>query len=1432
MFKRIITTIGGNPTERDLQQYHEIGAQIAGLEQSYRSLTDSELRSKTDTFRQHLTDATSGLVVGEARRNAEEDVLESILIDAFATVREVSMRTIGLRHYEVQLVGGQVLHAGRIAEMRTGEGKTLVATLPLYLDALTGRGAHLVTVNDYLARRDAKWMGPIFHFLGMQIGILQDASRTEHARNAYLFDPDRETSQEETTNMRLVPRHEAYRADITYGTNNEFGFDYLRDNMARSIGDRSQRGLEYAIIDEVDNVLIDGARTPLIISGPAQHDPQMYIELARVVRQLEPEHYEVDERARGISLSDEGYDRMEEILEQPLRDPDRPEDITIEQAQLLSHLEQAMRAEFLFKRNKDYLLQAGRVVIVDGFTGRVMPGRRWSDGLHQAVEAKEGVKVQPENATYATITLQNFFRQYGKLAGMSGTAVTEAEEFDKIYSLDVVPIPTQLDYRSKHDHDLMEVSFRENGSKFSFIAHKSVPDVPVLHRRKDYDDLVYRTEEAKLRALVHAILGRHVVGQPMLIGTTSVESSETLSRRLRVDEIRKLVLVWLLRDCWFEDSGQTEDGRAVPELTHLNQPIEQLRAGDMRPLARELELKLNPTDPDNLARLAAIVGLGASSVPDLKRVLDGGIPHQVLNAKKHDEESMIIARAGELGAVTIATNMAGRGVDIKLGGEISEETLASVNRVLRRAGLQESYNMANDERLQALEGLERSQFGIYSNEVDAFLLHMANERKVRDIGGMHVIGSERHEARRIDNQLRGRASRQGDPGSSRFYLSLEDELMRRFGGSSVSNLMERLNIDEAMPIEHGMVNKSIEQSQTRVEGANFDVRKHLLEYDDVLNVQRAKFYDQRNRAFVKDDLTDDIETMLAAEVTRRVELSAVDQEGWWRLLDWLDSVQPPQLQLDGTLLFPFSIEIILDEIGKTIPELAQFWSQRPSVSRVMDNGAVITGEHESNETAGKVTELLQKDSPSLVEHLPTIKAALLEMASQSAAKARDRLLSSIAARLETLALQIMEGASSKRELSDMTFEGAEAEARETGQELQISSVAKQMLDTAGIAVSLSKDEMRALTYDNLREEIGRRVESAAGTVMLSSALRGIESRTKLELGLDDVPTWGEIDWDDLQDHVLDRLILAQNSRIEHHLTAVSQSLDDQLTGLEQLHRTELGRLVLDMAYSRDVIFHQTTHQRLVRLEQRFPYIFHAAELLDGVDKEVLSSQVLDHLHQAHRVRRQAWWEAELQRLSAARIDDLDSQTRARLQIALGVDVSSEITQVPFSSLRGDVRDKIRDEVGRGITVRAHRQLILMVSDQLWIDYLTTIEGLRTSIGLEAYAQRDPLTAYKSQAFDMFQQLLVDMRAGVVSRLFTWQPQELTELHPSASPETRGDGKSSSTGRNDPCWCGSGKKFKNCHMRKGGQGVAASPTRPAPSRGRKQGKRRKQKQKRR
>ncbi|CAG1014262.1 partial Protein translocase subunit SecA, partial [Anaerolineales bacterium] len=525
MLKNFVKLFSGDPTKKTVAEFSGLVEQVNALEAEYSALSDEALRGKTDEFKARIAKAIHGVEDEEDTRKFEQDALDELMPEAFAAVREASKRTIGLRHYDVQIIGGGALHKGHIAEMRTGEGKTLVSTMPVYLNALTGRGVHLITVNDYLARRDARWMAPIYHMLGLSVGVLQMAAATENGKKAFIVDFERESPHEDQNHLRLVDRVEAYSADVTYGTNSEFGFDYLRDNMAMRLDNRVQRGHYYAIVDEVDNVLIDEARTPLIISGPSSGDLETYGIMANIVKQLKPEEYEVNEKDRNVTLTEVGISHVEAMLGQPLLDPDRPEDLTPEQARLTGFLEQALRAQYLFHRNKDYLVQGGKVVIVDEFTGRLMPGRRWSDGLHQAVEAKEGVKVEPENVTYATITLQNYFRMYKKLAGMTGTALTEAEEFNKIYKIEVMPVPTNLEYQSlRTDATLEEHKDKdEEGYSYSYYTTKSA-DGKIYYRRKDYPDVIYRSVEAKLRAIVTEIVRYHVLGRPMLVGTTSVES--------------------------------------------------------------------------------------------------------------------------------------------------------------------------------------------------------------------------------------------------------------------------------------------------------------------------------------------------------------------------------------------------------------------------------------------------------------------------------------------------------------------------------------------------------------------------------------------------------------------------------------------------------------------------------------------------------------------------------------------------------------------------------------------------------------------------------------------------------------------------------------------------------------------------------------------
>ncbi|HLD86166.1 MAG TPA: preprotein translocase subunit SecA [Patescibacteria group bacterium] len=684
----------GDPNKRVVAKMQPLVERINALESEVKKLSDDELKAKTVQFRERLGKGES---------------LDDLLPEAFAGVREAAQRALGQRHFDVQLVGGIVLHQGQIAEMRTGEGKTLTATAPVYLNALIGKGVHVVTVNDYLARRDTIWMGKVYHVLGVTVGCINHEV-------AYLYDPAITNEDTSLTNLRVVPRREAYQADITYGTNNEFGFDYLRDNMVWREEQMAQRDLHYAIVDEVDSILVDEARTPLIISAPAEEATDKYYDAARFVATLqENTDYNIDEKMRAATFTEAGIAHAEQWL--------NVKNLYAEGGWEMIHiLESALKARTLFLRDKQYVVKDGEVVIVDEFTGRMMPGRRYSEGLHQAIEAKEGVKIQRESLTLATITFQNYFRLYAKLAGMTGTAATEAEEFGKIYNLEVTTIPT----------------------------HR-----PMV--RRDMADKVYKSEMGKFQAVVKHIKALHEAGQPVLVGTISIAKNEVLSELLQ----------------------------------------------------RE------------------------------------GIPHEVLNAKNHAREAQIIAQAGRRGAVTIATNMAGRGVDIILGGNPAEPTAAEF---------------------------------------------------VKQAGGLFVLGTERHESRRIDNQLRGRSGRQGDPGASQFYVSLEDDLMRIFGGDRVKNMMERLGLPEDVPIENKMVSRSIEQAQKKVEGHNFDIRKHLVEYDDVLNKQREAIYHRRRAMLAAatqkpEELKIQVLATIEEEIAQVVAFhTALEDESKWDLEEIYEAI--------------------------------------------------------------------------------------------------------------------------------------------------------------------------------------------------------------------------------------------------------------------------------------------------------------------------------------------------------------------------------------------------------------------------------------------------------------------------------------------------------------------------------------------------------------
>ncbi len=1288
MLQKFVKAFGGDPNKREIEKTTDVVNQINDLEPEIEALSDEDLRQKTDEFRKRLAQELDGIQDDEERRKVEQEMLDELLPEAFATVREASKRTIGQRPYDVQLIGGLVLHQGKIAEMRTGEGKTLVATLPLYLNALTGRGVHLVTVNDYLARRDARWMGAIYNFLGLTVGILQMAAATENGKKAFLYDPARESPREDLHQMRLVDRVEAYKTDITYGTNSEFGFDYLRDNMVNRLEDKVQRGHHYAIVDEVDNVLIDEARTPLIISGPASGDVEWYGKMAILVRQLKAEDYELSEKDRSVSLTEIGMVHVEQLLGQPLQDPDRPEDVTPEQAHLFGFLEQALRAQHLFKRNKDYLVQGGKVIIVDEFTGRLMPGRRWSDGLHQAIEAKEGVKVEPENVTYATITLQNYFRMYKKLAGMTGTALTEAEEFDKIYKLPVLSIPTNLEYQAFGENaSLLEVKARdEDGFDYAYFTRSDDPEKQVyLWRRKDYPDVIYRTAEAKLRAIVREIVFNHVQGRPMLVGTTSVEGSERLSNRLRAEPIRRLLQILLIRAAWMEKNNRFEDGRIIPELQPLNKPIDQLRPEDLRPMAKELGLSLNPEDPDNLGRLLDLLRLGEADGTRLKTVLQGGVPHQVLNARKHTEESMIIAGAGAFGAVTIATNMAGRGVDIKLGGDLAEEILNGVNRILRKAGIKDPYDMPLQERRAALQKVDPSLYGIYETEARYFLNFFDEMERVRELGGLHIIGSERHEARRIDNQLRGRAARQGDPGSSRFYLSLEDDLMRMFGGDQVKGVMERFSIDEDYPLQARLVSNMIEQSQTRVEGSNFDIRKHTLEYDDVLNAQRQRIYSQRDRVFEKEDLVEDVNELLAQEVTRRVQEAHKSGE-YWRLLAWLEQIQPGFNFPDG-IFTPFTYKLLLDELNAS------------------GSGSQPAG-------------VKSKESPQ------TLSAALLDLAGRAVQADQDHFLAATLDQIDRAGLDLQNQMDDRTDSLDTALDGL-SDNRES-ETRRPNVILDELAGLVRVPFKLDPDQLAQLLEDpkDLDEHLRAQVEAYVTATTITRLANTIEFRLGEPLGLNPADLQ-ELTWDDVADRVEEHVRQALVARREKLLGEGGQIPRDLGSALERLAEYDDQaklRLLGLLAQGTSTFFDTKTHRQVRQVFTRLHYVYLAGEMLRNSDNQSLEEDVLDHLQKAQQAQRRAWGESE--------------------RVRLGENAPA----IPV------------EELGHSIQTQIYRQVLLGAITELWVDYLTRVEALRVSVGLEAYAQADPLVKYKSQASEMFQDLLGDIRAAVISRIFLYQPR--------------------------------------------------------------------------
>ncbi|NLF66717.1 MAG: preprotein translocase subunit SecA [Chloroflexi bacterium] len=1284
MFKKLIHKIVGNPTQKFLDSLLPTVEEVNELEARFQPMTDDELRNYSQQLRE---------------RHGNGESLDELLPEAYALVRETSRRTTGMRHYDVQIMGGILLHRGEVVEMRTGEGKTLVATLPLYLNAMTGRGVHLVTVNDYLARRDGGWMGKIFHALGFTVACIGPQ------KFSAIYDPDyvnpgAELEDERLVHWRPVERAEAYRADIVYGTSSEFGFDYLRDNMAMRPEDLVQRELYYAIIDEVDNVLIDEARTPLIISGPAGQSGQDYVRFAQYVRNLRPNtapedaepngHYEIDEKSRSISLTELGISEIERRV--PEVDTDAGQSLYDPRFfHLTYYLDNALKAQYLFHRDKQYVVQDGQVIIVDDFTGRLMPGRRYSDGLHEAIEAKEGVQVKRETVTVATITLQNYFRLYEKLAGMTGTAMTDAEEFGEIYGLDVTPLPTNVEYIvNTGKMDLEERRLKVNGAEQTYYSKPENGDRPVFFKRLDYPDQVYSSEEAKDRAIIDEIIAVREMGRPVLVGTTSVEHSETIHRLL---ERKK-------------------------------------------------------------------------------------IPHKVLNAKQHDSEALIVAQAGRRGAVTISTNMAGRGTDILLGGNpegmaaemienemFSRSTLVQLATKLVVEGeaearnfaakqprltvdlvdsllatkaeydaalaeseeiqvtgyvarvLQKNYNLDFNDTMNVLRLIRVNRFAEarrlveqleadsalveeghrllslhtrYKNaqsdprQVADFLAEQVFEfnyngraaliravlrddmeeaqeivrsvpgleavwidrirdvrrqaekerREVWELGGLHVVGSERHESRRIDNQLRGRAARQGDPGSSRFFLSVEDELMRRFGGERLRRLMSSNVFPDDVPIESGLLDRIIESAQERIEGYNFDMRKNVVEYDDVMSKQRQAIYNERRAILMGEavDLDEKIADAFRSAIETLVHNYLEDYPAYVRgeierAIDDFSTDATDTVNING----------VVNRLRALIPQAAELDRAELAALSPRDIPERLMQLVYENEAEGANLYQLLRAMNRFIPLLPPVP--------------------NLGGRLSAM-------------------RSGQLQARQNMQREFVAQV--EELFTSFLASHLEPDD-RATIWNRAKSAIEDAFAGFPVSGLSAAALKGQQLRFR-------------------------------------------RDVDEAL-----------GRLLLDS---------------LAALEPQ--------EIVEALEEHVTSQQEI--------------W-----------------------------------------------RQRIGEEEYRNF----QRLLLLSAIDREWRDYLTAMDDLRREVGLEAIAQRDPKVEYKRRSYQMFSDMRGNIDELVVDRFFRELEQhqefvrrqqaavayqeQMTQAGYQVVERDRGKGAElrrdmPKVGRNDPCPCGSGKKYKHCHMR--------------------------------
>ena len=1298
MFKKLFTKIVGDPTQKLLDGMQPVIDEAAALEADLMEKSDEELRGYTAVFKERLA-------------NGEE--LDGLLPEVCALVREASRRAIGHRHYDVQLVGGILLHQGDVIEMRTGEGKTLVGTVPLYLNALMGRGVQLVTVNDYLVRRDGGWMGNVFHFLGMTLGCIGGQGFSA------LFDPDyvnpgAELEDERLVHWRPCTRKQAYLADITYGTSSEFGFDYLRDNMVTQPERLVQREHYYAIIDEVDNVLIDEARTPLIISGPADRMGKEYARFSEYVRRLrrntadeeaDPNgHYDLDEKSRSISLTEIGIAEIEKRIEEidtdvgaSLYDP--------QYYHLTYYLDNALKAEYLFKRDVQYIVQEGQVIIIDDFTGRPMPGRRYSDGLHEAIEAKEKVAVKRETTTVATITLQNYFRLYEKLGGMTGTAVTDAEEFDKIYELGVTPLPTNVQYIV--DQDVMPLQERrqkvENAEEIAYLDPATKK--PKFFKRTDYPDQVYGTEGAKDKAIVSEIRRIHEQGRPVLVGTTSVEHSEIIHHLLQKEQIQHKVLNAKIHQSEALIVAQAGRKKAVTISTNMaGRGTDILLGGNPEGLAAEaLETEL--FDRPLLTQLArTLVAEGEESARQSAQKhakLSEDLVDDLLRVQTQFDEAMTFIEKEQVIGYLSRTLQEPYDIDynhlrnvlrLVRGGQLGEardyldqidKDVALVDDVVRQWDIYTQYQTVHGDEQRKAQFLAEMVFernyngraaliravlggeleeakqiaqtvpGLSLAVIDRIQQLQAQAQTERtevwDLGGLHVIGSERHESRRIDNQLRGRAARQGDPGSSRFFLSLEDELMRRFGGERLKSFMSRTNIPDDMPIEAKVLDRLIESSQERLEGFNFDMRKNIVEYDDVMTLQRQAIYDERRTILLGEatDLDEKLSEAFANSIAELVDNYVVNYRGYVR-----GEVERIISDFSTDATDTINVYGIVRQLRGLLPavvELERADLATLSADELVDEFMELAHEHE--EDGHNLLQLLQAMGRFLPLLPPIPNLASL--------------------------------------------------ARRKGGQLQAKEVIRREF----------LQQVETLFNDFLAEYI----EQAERDDIWQKAS-------------------GELD------------------------KAISQfSLDG---------------LSVKTAESRQVRFHEAASHTLRNL------LLESLSALDG-------EQLVLALNGYVQKQRQQW----------------------------------------------------RERIGEEEYGNFRRLLMLSAIDREWRDYLTAMDDLRREVGLSAIAQRDPKIEYKRRSYEMFQDMRRNIERDMVDRFFRQiiahqafiQQQEAEVAYKTNAQEAgyevvkRGDGKraqlkraTAKVGRNDPCPCGSGKKYKNCHMRQdqaraGGRTTTAVPT---------------------